>query len=145
MNFDAIYPGMLDSSKEYFEAEGNVFLITNGMVQWFDDIQYHEELELIIETETKLKQTLKKMVGSNRRDQQKQLAKCRFGGLNFSADFSDDSKSTNDYRNCQLFCIPKILKNESNSQPDNYYAIDGRSCFVSQRYWKMKAIHNTLR
>ena len=41
-----------------------------------------------------------------------------------------------------LFCIPKILKNESNSQLAwvNPYSIQG--CFVSQRYWKMKAIHN---
>ena len=41
-----------------------------------------------------------------------------------------------------LFCIPKILKNESNSQlQDNAFSCDG-CCFVSQRYWKMKAIHN---
>ena len=61
MTYKELYPGMLDSSKEYFEAEGNVFLIANGMVQRFDDVQYHEELELIIETEPKLKQTLKKI------------------------------------------------------------------------------------
>ena len=42
-----------------------------------------------------------------------------------------------------LFCIPKILKNESNSQqPKQWHALPKR-CFVSQRYWKMKAIHNT--
>ena len=111
MTYKELYPGMLDSSKEYFEAEGNVFLIANGMVQRFDDVQYHEELELIIETEPKIKQTLQQMVGSNRRDQQRKLAKCRFGGLNFSADFSDDSKSTNDYRNCQKRgnCIGKNI------------------------------------
>ena len=41
-----------------------------------------------------------------------------------------------------LFCIPKILKNESNSQhPIGWFAIRA-CCFVSQRYWKMKAIHN---
>ena len=101
MTYKELYPGMLDSSKEYFEAEGNVFLITNGMVQRFDDVQYHEELELIIETEPKLKQTIQQIVSDNVKDQQKQLAKCRFGGLNLTADFSDDSKSTNDYRNCQ--------------------------------------------
>ena len=41
-----------------------------------------------------------------------------------------------------LFCIPKILKNESNSQRSfcEHFALP--SCFVSQRYWKMKAIHN---
>ena len=42
-----------------------------------------------------------------------------------------------------LFCIPKILKNESNSQHSAYFFIILYSCFVSQRYWKMKAIHNT--
>ena len=42
-----------------------------------------------------------------------------------------------------LFCIPKILKNESNSQLLTIAGTKGVSCFVSQRYWKMKAIHNT--
>ena len=41
-----------------------------------------------------------------------------------------------------LFCIPKILKNESNSQPNVVAVMELLSCFVSQRYWKMKAIHN---
>ena len=44
----------------------------------------------------------------------------------------------------QLFCIPKILKNESNSQRDRLICVTHLSCFVSQRYWKMKAIHNIL-
>ena len=41
-----------------------------------------------------------------------------------------------------LFCIPKILKNESNSQLTGTVVCRQRRCFVSQRYWKMKAIHN---
>ena len=44
----------------------------------------------------------------------------------------------------KLFCIPKILKNESNSQLLATWDIYLSSCFVSQRYWKMKAIHNSL-
>ena len=43
---------------------------------------------------------------------------------------------------CALFCIPKILKNESNSQLAAINEIYAMGCFVSQRYWKMKAIHN---
>ena len=43
----------------------------------------------------------------------------------------------------KLFCIPKILKNESNSQRVYVTGLTHLSCFVSQRYWKMKAIHNT--
>ena len=45
----------------------------------------------------------------------------------------------------RLFCIPKILKNESNSQLKNEYIMKYPGCFVSQRYWKMKAIHNKSR
>ena len=45
-------------------------------------------------------------------------------------------------RKKKLFCIPKILKNESNSQLRKGYVSNSKSCFVSQRYWKMKAIHN---
>ena len=44
----------------------------------------------------------------------------------------------------KLFCIPKILKNESNSQQNALQMISIKSCFVSQRYWKMKAIHNII-
>ena len=44
-----------------------------------------------------------------------------------------------------LFCIPKILKNESNSQLYFGLRTPEASCFVSQRYWKMKAIHNSWR
>ena len=41
-----------------------------------------------------------------------------------------------------MCCISKILKNESNSQPQNLQGKTQWSCVVSQRYWKMKAIHN---
>ena len=43
-----------------------------------------------------------------------------------------------------LCCIPKILKNESNSQHWRKRNPKSFRCVVSQRYWKMKAIHNTL-
>ena len=46
------------------------------------------------------------------------------------------------YNTTKLFCIPKILKNESNSQQDAVQEAVEHCCFVSQRYWKMKAIHN---
>ena len=47
------------------------------------------------------------------------------------------------YCSLSLFCIPKILKNESNSQHLMKWIKIFFRCFVSQRYWKMKAIHNT--
>ena len=42
----------------------------------------------------------------------------------------------------QLCYISKILKNESNSQPDDVLTCSFDSCVISQRYSKMKAIHN---
>ena len=50
----------------------------------------------------------------------------------------------NDFLWVMLFCIPKILKNESNSQHKLSHNEKVFGCFVSQRYWKMKAIHNLL-
>ena len=47
-------------------------------------------------------------------------------------------------RKLMLLCIPKILKNESNSQPNSLTETLNPCCCVSQRYWKMKAIHNCL-
>ena len=41
-----------------------------------------------------------------------------------------------------LCCISKIQKNESNSQPTQDLSIHQQRCVVSQRYRKMKAIHN---
>ena len=41
-----------------------------------------------------------------------------------------------------LCYISKILKNESNSQPKSLYPSAAPSCVISQRYSKMKAIHN---
>ena len=54
------------------------------------------------------------------------------------------SKASNKIKRT-LLCIPKILKNESNSQQINYARRCRKSCCVSQRYWKMKAIHNVRR
>ena len=64
--------------------------------------------------------------------------------------YPKDTEKWKQFTTCQkesqvarkLFCIPKILKNESNSQQRNYFKNRRWSCFVSQRYWKMKAIHN---
>ena len=45
---------------------------------------------------------------------------------------------------CLLCYISKILKNESNSQLNKTVVEICSRCVISQRYWKMKAIHNWL-
>ena len=45
----------------------------------------------------------------------------------------------------QLLCyISKILKNESNSQQMDSLSFGADGCVISQRYLKMKAIHNAV-
>ena len=45
-------------------------------------------------------------------------------------------------KNRKLCYISKILKNESNSQPRHRKVFNQSRCVISQRYSKMKAIHN---
>ncbi len=96
-----LYPGMLDSSKEYFSSGPNVMLIHNGLIQKFDDVKEHPELVMIIESEEDLKNILKEWHGDNEAEKQKTLAKCRFGALNFFADFNDDEIMP-EHVNCPL-------------------------------------------
>lgn len=85
-----IYPGMLDSSKEYFNSGPNVMMIHNGTVKNFDDVPDHPELAQIISEESDLQNILTEWFEDNELMKQKTLAKCRFGALNFFADINED-------------------------------------------------------
>ena len=105
MSTTRTYPGMCDDSLEIFFHEETKSLksIYQGKT-----INYHELpkkatafLDEIINREPETADFLQSQFPNNIDAQKELLAKCRFGGLNLTADFSDDSKSTNDYRNCQ--------------------------------------------
>lgn len=87
------FPGMLDTSKEYFTNGSDVMLLTDGMVQNFDEVENHPELVSIIESEKDLQNILNFWYPEDHRKQLKTLAKCRFGALNFHADFSGEESS----------------------------------------------------
>lgn len=95
-----LYPGMIDSEKEYFLNEDKVYLIHNGVTSNFDDVKEHIELETILQSEIETNQILTEMVGKNQRTKIKKLAACRFGGLNFTADFNKETHS--DFHNCPM-------------------------------------------
>lgn len=99
MTTSRIYPGMICNGKEYFNNGSDVMLIHNGQVRKFEDLPHHPELAEIIESENELNQVLTKWHGNNERQKQKQLARCRFGALNFSPDFKDGNIYT-DHSNC---------------------------------------------
>jgi hypothetical protein len=95
-----LYPGMLDKSKEYFNYGNNVLLIDNGTVKKFEDVKEHPELDRILEAEVELKDLMEKWFGGNTELKLRTIARCRFGALNFTADF-EGSNIEHDYCECE--------------------------------------------
>ncbi|MCX8533060.1 LuxR family transcriptional regulator [Chryseobacterium luquanense] len=95
-----LYPGMLDTSKEYFNHGDHVLIIKNGSVKKFEDVDQHPELNKILDDEVELNLLLDKWFGNNTVVKLRTLARCRFGALNFTPDFSNDS-SSHDYCECE--------------------------------------------
>jgi DNA-binding CsgD family transcriptional regulator len=95
-----IYPGMIDQSKEYFNYDNDVFIITGGQIKRFDEIDNHPELQKILDDEEDLKELMEKWLGADHKAKLKTLASCRFGALNFTPDFNCDEIS-NDYSQCE--------------------------------------------
>lgn len=102
MTATKVYPGMLDDRKEYFTIGDNVYLIQNGRVMSFFEVSEHPELAEIIQSEPETQRHLFTMCGDDPLSQQHKLARCRFGGLNFSADFPGDGQATADFIDCPL-------------------------------------------
>ncbi|PWN67631.1 helix-turn-helix transcriptional regulator [Chryseobacterium oncorhynchi] len=87
-----LYPGMCDASLEIFfnEKENELMIIKGGSVMNYDSLPDSETqfLDEIIKNETDVRMILESWSLSNK-DQKKMLAKCRFGGLNFSPDYKN--------------------------------------------------------
>lgn len=94
------YPGMIDHSIEYFTQNGEVYKSQSGKTEKFTNAK-HPELESLLENEPNLKPVLSEMCNGNHYLMLRKLAECRFGGLNFEADFAD-GKFTQDYCDCPL-------------------------------------------
>lgn len=97
-----IYPGMLDARIEYFQKDDRVFKIEGGKIKSFEDSASHSELERILQTETTTDVVLTMMCGNNETEKLRTLAKCRFGGLNFEADFDENGNHCHDFIDCPL-------------------------------------------
>lgn len=101
MTNSRIYPGMLDNSIEYFQADDQMYFLQDGSVQKFSENEDHPNLQLIIDTDEALDSVLQAMGFKSRFAKQEKLAKCRFGGLDFEADFSS-STTSHDHIDCPM-------------------------------------------
>ena len=134
------YPGMLDHSIEYFAQGSEVFKIKDGKVTPFSQVPEHPELEAILKDEPETAKVLKEMCGSTRKTQLKKLAACRFGGLNFDADFSAEG-NIHDFFDCpnrgkcigeNIVCKPLEINDEIVT-PQEINLL--RECVTSTKNW----------
>lgn len=106
MNAKRLYPGMRDGNLEIFflEDEDELKAIKNGQIKDFEDLTPDDTrfLSVIIDSDEQLKSVLQDWYPDNPDVQIKQLAKCRFGGLNHLPDVTACGKITPDYINCSL-------------------------------------------
>lgn len=102
MTQNKFYPGMLDSSIELFVVENEVKAMQKGKVYSFEELPYSvfqflkEEIAADKEAEIILKQM--HPVSEYRRIEQ--FAHCRFGGLDYSPDFSEGESQKGEYWTC---------------------------------------------
>lgn len=87
-----LYPGMCDDSLEIFfnENENELMVIKDGSIMNFDLLSDSETqfLDEIIKNEKEVNEILNSW-DLNVYEKKRKLAKCRFGGLNFSPDFKN--------------------------------------------------------
>lgn len=123
MNSTKLYPGMCDGKLEFFfnQKENKMMAILNGQIKNFEDLKEPETNFLleIIESDEELKTLLNRLYPGNLKQQKERLAKCRFGGLNFEADFCNTTKQIS----CDMIDCPIRNSCEGNGiicKPLNY-------------------------
>lgn len=106
MNAERVYPGMCDGSLEifYHQEEDKLKAIKNGRIKDFDNLDFDETKFIvdIIDTDEKLKSLLHQWWPNDAQSQIRQVAKCRFGGLNHIPDVNSSGSVKHDYIKCSF-------------------------------------------
>lgn len=97
-----VYPGMLCSGIEFFAVESGMKFISEGKVQSFSEIPSGIAMILNeeIESTSEVKSALLEWHPNSNFQRMLQFAKCRFGGLDFSADIENNQLKDGDYWDC---------------------------------------------
>lgn len=103
MTANKIYPGMLgENSVEFFNHHGQIKAIQSGTIYNFTDLPLEtiKKLKKAINADKVLKMELKKWHPFSELKQIEQFVKCRFGGLDFTADIKDGELQDGEYWDC---------------------------------------------
>ena len=106
MNANRLYPGMRDGSLEIFflEEENKILALKNGQIKHFEDLEPGETQFIfnIIDSDEKLKLILQEWWPNDTAAQIRQVAKCRFGGLNHIPDVTSNGSVNHDHIKCSF-------------------------------------------
>ncbi|WP_322970298.1 helix-turn-helix transcriptional regulator [Faecalibacter sp. LW9] len=105
MNNQSYYPGMLNSEIEFFFEGSQTMYMTNGIIKPFSAITSCIEKTLTAELnkDEEALEILSKMFPNEPLKQLEKFTKCRFGGLDFSADINHAGKiQKGEYWDCPL-------------------------------------------
>lgn len=89
-----LYPGMITRDVEFFFDGHTTRFFQNGQINDFEELcNYNLSLlQEAIDQDLDAKMELSKMFPNNEKEQLKKFAKCRFGGLDFTADICKKGK-----------------------------------------------------
>lgn len=96
------FPGMGDSSIEFFISEKETKVIQHGQVLSFSEIPFAtlKMLETTIQEDLTINLELHDMHPTSKLKRIEQFARCRFGGLDFVGDIIDGKLQEGEYHDC---------------------------------------------
>lgn len=96
------FPGMGDSSIEFFISEKETKVIQHGKVLPFSEIPFDtlKMLEKTIQEDIKINLELHDMHPNSKLKRIEQFARCRFGGLDFVGDIVNGKLQEGEYHDC---------------------------------------------
>lgn len=103
-NINKVYPGMLDSSFEFFRAHNGLKVMSSGTVYDFHEIPItiYQFLKEKMESEPEVHTILKGWFPDSELQQLEKFAECRFGGLDFTPDIINHVAQESEYWDCPL-------------------------------------------
>lgn len=97
-----LYPGLADSSIEFFNDQEETKVIQNSKVFPFDEASFSviQIIDEEIEKDSVVKSHLIAMHPNSKIKRTKQFVSCRFGGLDFQGDIKDGKLQEGEYWEC---------------------------------------------
>jgi len=97
-----IYPGMLDSDFEFFKADDGVKIISSGTITAFNEISTcaYQLLKEKVSLDKPALKILNQWYPDSELQQLEKFTECRFGGLDFTPDISNNQLQDGEYWEC---------------------------------------------